>query len=135
SKVSIEVDEKATEPRLIVPIQAMFGGVGFGGGVGVGGGFGVGGGVQGQFQGQTGARGVQGGQAGNFGNRGVQGGGAGALGQPPGGTVPPGAPQAPPEKQSSLHFSTIMVGLALTLSLSFGGLWLVRKKAGVPGSS
>src|SRR5262249_22065111 len=30
---------------------------------------------------------------------------------------------------------TIMVGLALTLSLSFGGLWLVRKKASVPGSS
>src|SRR5438067_3554436 len=51
TKLSIEVDEKATEPRLLVPIQAMFGG----GGVGFAGAFGAAG-----FGGAAGAAGAVG---------------------------------------------------------------------------
>src|SRR5436309_3071242 len=85
-KINIEVDEKATEPRLLVPIQAMFGG-----GVGLGGGFGVGGGAIGA----AGNFGVQGGPPANFGNLGN----FGLQGGPPPGVFgqPGGTPPAPPK--------------------------------------
>jgi len=137
AKVNIVYDEKATEDRLIVPLPLLLGGFnvggGFAGGVGVGGGFGGG------FAGAVGA-------AGNFGVGGGQanlgGVGGGVLGAPPGGIQgqppkqPPGGeappPSAPP-KQSSLPLSTMVIGLALTLSLSTGGLWAVRRKTKTPG--
>lgn len=133
TKVSIEVDAKATEARLIVPIQVIFGGnlgfgggaVGFNGGVGAIGGVGVGG-----FGGAQGAGGVGGGAIG-------VGGGFGVQGNPPPPQQQPQQqqpqPVAPKPKMSSLPFSTIIVGLSLTLALSFGGLWLVRKKNGNGG--
>lgn len=100
-KVNIVVDDKATEPRLIIPLQLIAGG--FGGGFG-----------------------------------------AGAA---PGVDAPPGAgpksepKSAPPKDEedaadpqtSSLRFSTLIIGLALTLSLSTGGLWLVRRRSGKGG--
>lgn len=126
SKVSIEVDAKATEARLIVPMQILFGGgnFGFGGGaIGFGGGVGaIGGGAQGVGGAQSagGAIGV--------------GGGFGVQGNPPPPQQQPKPEKQPlPKKMSSLPFSTIVVGLSLTLALSFGGLWLVRKKNGNGG--
>src|SRR5437764_6817501 len=66
AKISIEIDEKATEPRLLVPIQVMFGG-----------GFGAGGvlggpppGVFGQAGGPPANFGMQGGPPANFGMQG-----------------------------------------------------------------
>jgi hypothetical protein len=170
TKITIEVDEKATEPRLLVPIQLMLGG-----GIGA---FGVGGGVGGGFAGVAGA----GGAAGFGGAIGVGGGAVGAIGNPPanfgafgaagqvgglpgaagqkGGNPPAGllggAPQAPPpvvvppggqdedpateqepesKRQSSLPLSTMIIGLALTLSFSTGGLWMARRKTGSLGGS
>ncbi len=159
-KLSIEIDEKATEPRLLVPMQAMMGAFNFGGGAGAGG-FGI-----------IGAAGALGGPPpGNFGMQGVppgfnfgQAGGpppgaAGMMGGPApgvfgqlGGTPPPRPGTTPPpgggkdeesageqsqenRRQSSLPISTIIVGLALTLSFSTGGLWLARKKSGTLGGA
>ncbi len=163
-KLSIEVDEKATEPRLLVPMQAMMGGFNFGGGFGGGvgaAGFGGGVGAIGVPPGAAGAAGM----GGAFGVGGVPPGaafgvGGGAGGVPPAGqkgNPPPGVfgqlggnPPLPPggndeestgeqsqenRRQSSLPISTIIIGLALTLSFSTGGLWLARKKSGTLGGA
>lgn len=168
AKVSIEEDAKATEPRLIVPMQTILGGFNFGGGaIGgpPGGAFGqVGGPPGGQMGfppgalGQAGALGAVGGpppgQAGAAGVFGFAGGQQGQPPQPPGfkgGNVPPGGFQGvppgipgqppnpprkpePPEKepQAGGKLKTMMIGLALALSLSFGGLWLSRQSGAGP---
>jgi hypothetical protein len=149
AKISIEVDEKATEPRLLVPIQLMFGGGGFGvGGVGFVGAAGAGGGAAGAggavgFGGAAGAAGfggVGGGVGGNPGQKGNP--PAGLLGgapqaPPPVVTPPPGLDEEPSANEESkrLPFSTMMIGLALTLSFSTGGLWMARRKPGALGGA
>jgi len=161
TKISIEIDEKATEPRLLVPMQAVLGGFNFGGGFGgaVGAGAGAvgfaGAAGAGGAAGFGGALGAMGNPPANFGNFGQQGGtpppGAagqkGAFGQlggkptPPPGAVPPGGQDEDPateqesKRQSSLPFSTMIIGLALTLSFSTGGLWMARRNNGVVGGA
>jgi hypothetical protein len=177
AKVSIEFDEKATEPRLLIPMQVMLGGFGPPGGI-----FGQQGGPPANFgafgaagqmgappgaAGQKGAFGQQGAPPANFGQQGAFGqqggpppgaaGQKGAFGQqgaPPGaagqqgvfgqpGGTPPTPPPLPPggkdedsasqpesKRQSSLPLSTMIIGLALTLSFSTGGLWMARRKSG-----
>src|SRR5205807_2159367 len=75
------------------------------------------------------------------------GGQKGAFGQgggkptPPPGVVPPGGQDEDPateqenQRQSSLPLSTMIIGLALTLSFSTGGLWMARKKPGTLGGA
>ena len=150
TKVTIEVDEKATEPRILIPMQVMFGGgaLGFGGAAGAGGNIGAIGaagnfGVQGvpaNNLGQLGALGQAGGQAGLLGQAGGQPGVFGQLGGQQGTKPPkvdppkkeedpaPGQEQSQDSRQSSLPLSTMIVGLALALSLSTGGLWVARRK-------
>lgn len=122
TKLVIEVDEKAKDIRLVIPIESLNGGIG--GGIGVpGGGFGIGGGFQGVPPG------------GGAGLLGTPPPGGGQLGTPPGGFPPFNPPTKPnPGKQSALPMQTIMIGLALALTMAIGGLWLVRRKPGVPGN-
>lgn len=126
-KVNIEVDEKATEPRLIIPMQVMFGGAGFGGGAGA---LGVPPPLGQAGAPPLGAVGVPPG--------GAKGQGGGLFGAPPG-AKPPGE-KPPPKKeedgsapQASLPLPTVVIGMALALSLSTGGLWVVRRKTNQPG--
>jgi hypothetical protein len=119
AKFSLEVDEKAKEARLVVPVGVLLQGFGFPGGIGIPpGGAGIGGG---------------------FG--GVPPGGAPPGFTPPGGGVPPGNippggqpnPQRPgklPGGVGQLHLPTIVAGLALTVALASGGFWLVRRGSG-----
>ncbi len=165
-KLNIEIDEKATEPRLLVPQQALMGGFNFGGAFGVQGAAGAFGAIgaagnlgAGGAAGFGGALGAGGAPPGNFGVLGGPPPGAagqkggpppGAAGQkggqppvPPGGVFPPGGgdeeqPAAEPaqdNRRGSLPMSTIIVGLALTLSLSTGGLWMIRRKGGALGGA
>jgi hypothetical protein len=48
------------------------------------------------------------------------------AGQPGGFGAPPGTP-----RRGALSMPTIMVAVALTLALAFGGVWLVRHKGGL----
>src|SRR5207249_8485483 len=53
----------------------------------------------------------------------------------PGGQDDDPATEQENKRQSSLPFSTMIIGLALTLSFSTGGLWMARKKSGAMGGA
>lgn len=153
-KFSVEIDEKAKEPRLIVPFAVLMGGLAGPGGVGFlgappGGFGGIGGGAIGVPPGGFGgAAGVPPGGPGIGGGAvGFGGGALGAVGAPPGGgkvppggRVPPGGtrpanpPQPPPDGGDGLSSrpqgATIMAGLALTAAFVSGGFWMVRRGNG-----
>jgi hypothetical protein len=104
-KFSVEVDEKAKEVRLLVPIQVMAAAMGAGP---PGGGFGPGVGPGGPPPGGLPPGAVPRGPA--------------VPAEPKGGGGDPAA--------SALRLPTIMAGLALTAAFASGGLWLVRRGAG-----
>ncbi len=121
-KFAVEVDEKAKEARLVVPMNLMMQGFGIPGGGpgGPGGGFGaIGappGGLPPGIQNPPGSR--------------------IPPGVFPGGTAPPGAPPGgqptpPPSKLPGgvgrLSLPTVVIGLALTMAFASGGVWLVRR--------
>jgi hypothetical protein len=117
-KFSLEVDEKAKEARLIVPLGVMLQGFGFPGGIGIPPGGGIGGVPPG----------------GGIGGFSPPGGVPPGI-NPPGGANPPGGqpPQKPgklPGGVGQLHLPTIVAALALTMALASGGFWLVRRGSG-----